>query len=933
MKRLLYFIGVMVCLIVFSLYINNSFQLIIAQDIETRLFNDEAAAYRLKDQIMGRFTNAQQDINFLASHLDKTLPKEDEGQPPITQEHIIPKEDEGQPPITQGHIIPKEDEAQPLITRENIISKDGSVLSDFFNSDRMYKEISYYDKNGNEVIHLEDGVFLNQTPIPNKSAEEYFQEALKHGPRQVYASFDDSSLYVCSAMYSKSRVFSGLVVIKLQKDNLLSELQSYVNKSSIILIDDTGKYIFKPASLKGTDFITDNSQTLFAKILSTQSGNIETEKGSLLTYVPIDLDDHRWFLLVKSDKKEVTDYSTTLQHRLTGILFAVILVTFVLLFLWYRSYKKAFLAKQMKKQNEELEVLNANLINKQNELEEQNALVEELNSQLEDESVRYLRQKDTLQVIVDSVSAGIAMTNTEGRVTFTNKGWKELFENRYDGSKGNDETMDFMHDMKSYIKDAELVIPELTRLLKDFEETCTMELEQLKPLHRYITLYSAPCIGENSRVFGRIFVCSDISHEKEVDILKSELISTVSHELRTPMSSILGFSELLLTRSLKPERIKEYIEIIHKEAQRLTNLISDFLDIQKMESGKQIFNKENIEINNIMVDVDELFQNIAENHRLVFNMNGTDTSIVLCDFDKIKQVMSNLLSNAIKYSPDGGEISVDVSVENDFMRIGIRDQGLGIPEEAKDKLFSKFYRVDNDDRRKIGGTGLGLAVCKEIISAHGGKIWAESIHGQGSTFYFTLPLVKSESVKTDSVDYEIPPETDSNKSILVVEDDTSLINLINDTLEVEGFSIYSVNNGEEALKLIREHEFKIIILDIALKGTLNGWDVLNALRGDVKTINIPVIISSAYENKEQALSKDVSEYLVKPFRSNQLLDIVNRVMDLKSTVNMVVNCDENLEKYILSMLKSKKIKVKNIENNGDIITITLDKEEHDTLEG
>jgi CheY-like chemotaxis protein len=248
-------------------------------------------------------------------------------------------------------------------------------------------------------------------------------------------------------------------------------------------------------------------------------------------------------------------------------------------------------------------------------------------------------------------------------------------------------------------------------------------------------------------------------------------------------------------------------------------------------------------------------------------------------------------------------------------------------------LFTKFFRVDNDDRRKIGGTGLGLAVCKEIISAHGGRIWAESVHGQGSTFYFTLPRAKSDSVVISSAVNKSTQGSNNNNPILVVEDDASLVKLISDTLEGEGFSIHSVNNGEDALKLIHEFEFKVIILDIALKGSLNGWDVLDALRANVKTINIPVIISSAYENKERALSNDVSEYLVKPFQSNQLLEIVKRVIDLKSTVNMVVNNDENLQKYILSMLKSKKIKVKSIENNGEIITITLDKGEYDGIEG
>jgi CheY-like chemotaxis protein len=133
----------------------------------------------------------------------------------------------------------------------------------------------------------------------------------------------------------------------------------------------------------------------------------------------------------------------------------------------------------------------------------------------------------------------------------------------------------------------------------------------------------------------------------------------------------------------------------------------------------------------------------------------------------------------------------------------------------------------------------------------------------------------------------------------------ALVKLMCETLEGEGFRIYSVSNGKDALKLVQEIEFEAIILDIALKGALNGWDVLDALRANVKTINIPVIISSVYENKGKAMSKDVSEYLVKPFRSNQLIETIKRVMDLDTEANMVVDNDENLQKYILSMLKIK----------------------------
>ena len=406
------------------------------------------------------------------------------------------------------------------------------------------------------------------------------------------------------------------------------------------------------------------------------------------------------------------------------------------------------------KTNKELEEINKQLQEKQYSLEEQNSYIEELNSQLEDENIRYLQQREILQALVDSLGAGTVMTDLEGRILFINEAWKELFnyldfkeeyyskDSFYINNDASFGTEIFFKNTVAGIENNDELFDTLINLTQDIYKKYSIDMEQKQPVKRFLNLYSNPCVSETGNIFGRVFVVRDISHQKEIDKMKTELISTVSHELRTPMSSILGFSELLLTRKLDTERKKEYVGIINSEAKRLTDLVSNFLDIQKIENGIKEYNMQVCDMKQIIIEAIKLFDKVGEKHKFVFEHIEEDRYNVVCDRNKILQVLSNLISNAIKYSPGGSDIKIDLTKNDKSITVTIADFGLGIPEEAKEKVFDKFYRVNNDDRRKIGGTGLGLAISKEIVVLHGGTIEFESTLGQGSTFYFNLPLAK-----------------------------------------------------------------------------------------------------------------------------------------------------------------------------------------------
>jgi len=219
---------------------------------------------------------------------------------------------------------------------------------------------------------------------------------------------------------------------------------------------------------------------------------------------------------------------------------------------------------------------------------------------------------------------------------------------------------------------------------------------------------------------------------------KSDFVSIVSHEFRTPLTGIQGFSEMMASEDLTPDEMREYAGDINKDAHRLNRMITEMLDLDKMESGRMQLNRERLDLNAIVSDAVDRVRPNAPHHPvalrldpLVGEMNG--------DRDKLTQVMANLLSNAVKYSPNGGEIVVSTRAEGGAAHVAVRDHGMGIPEAALETIFERYGRVESHATRHIQGTGLGLPIVRQIVHLHGGTVWAESNVGKGSVFHVTLP--------------------------------------------------------------------------------------------------------------------------------------------------------------------------------------------------
>ena len=252
---------------------------------------------------------------------------------------------------------------------------------------------------------------------------------------------------------------------------------------------------------------------------------------------------------------------------------------------------------------------------------------------------------------------------------------------------------------------------------------------------------SSPIFDEEGKVQYVVNVVSDITEQKELERRKDEFLSIASHELKTPLTSIKGFAYLtqrILAKS-KNEKAISYVSRINQYTDRMNSLISDLLDVSKIQAGKLQFHKEPFVFDEMVKETITDMQANDDIHYI--DLKGSTNLTIAGDRERLGQVITNLLSNAAKYSPNAKRIVVKLAKKEQDIEMSVRDFGVGIPKNKVRKIFERFYRVD-ETASQFSGLGIGLHISKEIITRHNGKIWAESEFGKGSTFFFTLPIGK-----------------------------------------------------------------------------------------------------------------------------------------------------------------------------------------------
>ncbi|MFJ7937600.1 cell wall metabolism sensor histidine kinase WalK [Peribacillus sp. NPDC096622] len=278
------------------------------------------------------------------------------------------------------------------------------------------------------------------------------------------------------------------------------------------------------------------------------------------------------------------------------------------------------------------------------------------------------------------------------------------------------------------------------------EERESIILDYSKKNHPFVLRGNFSVIQkETGFVNGLITVLHDITEQEKIESERREFVANVSHELRTPLTTMRSYLEALAEGAWKDEEIApSFLSVTQNETERMIRLVNDLLQLSKMDSKDYRLKTGWVNFNKFYDHIIDRFE-MTKNDDITFKRDlPKEAYFVDIDEDKITQVLYNVISNSLKYSPEGGQVTFRVRASDGFIIVSITDQGVGIPKNVIDKIFDRFYRVDKARARNLGGTGLGLAIAKEMVVAHGGKIWAESVDGKGTTVFFTLPYEQEE---------------------------------------------------------------------------------------------------------------------------------------------------------------------------------------------
>lgn len=400
----------------------------------------------------------------------------------------------------------------------------------------------------------------------------------------------------------------------------------------------------------------------------------------------------------------------------------------------------------------------------------------------------------------------------------------------------------------------------------------------------------------------------------EADRLKSEFLANMSHELRTPLNAIIGFSELLLEDirdTGTPDQVESLIDI-HSSGKHLLQLINDILDLSKIESGRMELYPDVFYLSELLISVRHTMLPLLEKKKqLLLWELLPDMPPLYGDASRIKQVLINLVSNANKFSGEETTILIRAGVwETDPTKVfvAVTDEGPGIARHNHELIFDQFRQIDGSSTREGQGTGLGLALCRQLIQLHGGHIWVESEEKKGSTFIFTLPIHRHSEPHSHS---DWTDRLKSEATILVVEDDVQSYHLLRRYLEGAGFQTQHIPTGNGVLDEARRLKPLAITLDVMLPGK-DGWEVLQELKSDPVTCGIPVFVISIVDNKELAYRLNADDYFVKPIDRHQFIERMRGLVEsspLPVRQILVVEDDEQSIDLIRLLLEQENFKI------------------------
>ncbi|HLX59065.1 MAG TPA: response regulator [Ktedonobacteraceae bacterium] len=529
------------------------------------------------------------------------------------------------------------------------------------------------------------------------------------------------------------------------------------------------------------------------------------------------------------------------------------------------------------------------------------------------------RTKSQLRAIIDASQEAMLFLSPGGRPLRVNTRFTDFF--------GLDATTVLSQSpeqlaalLKGLFIDAALLDQSLPRSAADKERIFREQQVQVEPGRREFDFTSLPVMNVDQAYIGRLYVWHDVTHEHEVDRMKSEFVSLVSHELRTPLTSIQGYVDLILaddTVGNLNELQREFLGIVRNNSRRLVSLINDLLDLSRMESGKIELHRVPLDLNLLISELVPSFQPSWNASRQTFTLHLPEAApIVLGEADRVTQILNNLLSNAHKYTPEGGRIDLSVETAGYVALVAITDSGIGLSAEDQAHLFTRFYRAHNPATEAVSGTGLGLVITRSLVEMQGGEIQVSSEPGHGSTFRFTLPL--AQPVETP----RLPQENSPGKRILVIDDEPDIRRLLQHYLEGAGYEVIMASTGAKAFQLARTARPDLITLDMLLPDN-SGLTVLERLKSDATTADIPVIMLTIVDDDGQGHLLGATDYLDKPIEAIDLLQRITTIFADQShqCLILLVAPDDDSHKPLVSALRHAGHQVMIVPNERKLIAL------------
>jgi PAS domain S-box-containing protein len=406
--------------------------------------------------------------------------------------------------------------------------------------------------------------------------------------------------------------------------------------------------------------------------------------------------------------------------------------------------------------------------------------------------------------------------------------------------------------------------------------------------------------------------------------LKSEFLANFSHEIRTPLNGIIGYCDLLMREEgsrLTPHGRRD-LQVVKANAKTLLGLINDILDLSKIEAGHVEIVREKVDAVAVVDECVATIRDFLKGKQVdVLATVAPDVATLETDALKLRQILLNLLTNAAKFT-DNGEILVDARREGDQVVFTVEDTGAGIPDDQVAYIFEKFRQVDGSATRKVGGTGLGLAIVRELCKVLGGTVDVKSTVGRGSVFTVRLPILDERgdvhAVRRPTPSADVPAARPSGATVLVVDDDPVVQQLLKVELEREGMRVLIAADGIEAMTMARHYRPSAIVLDIHLP-KLDGWTVLADLKADPALASIPVVIVSIEEQRARGISLGAVEYLVKPIDPEKLVATIARTVTPGSGEILVVDDDPTARELVSRQLRRAGFSTAEAANGDDAL--------------